>query len=245
MAIQFSDTVNRTGIIQLIEDDTNTQSASTSSYSLTTKTRDINIAYSRYFVLAQQVEGRWQIDDTNQTDYPIITSNVVSGQQDYSFTVDGSTVPNQILDIYRVELVDSTGFAKVLRPIDQFDVRGVALTEFMKNGGVPEYYDKTSNGLVLYPTPNYSYTAGLKIYFNRTPVFFLSTDTTKKPGIPDMFHEYLAKRPSYQYALRKSLPNMANLKQETLELEDQIRTYYANRSKDEVKQMTAKYRTSE
>lgn len=238
----FSDTTDRDGIIELIEDMTGTQSATTSSYTLKTKTRDVNNAYANYFLIGFQAEGRWQLDDTNQVDYPIITTALTANQQDYSFTVDQQN--NQILDIYRVEILDSTGNAVELAPIDQFDIKGIALTEFMETASQPVYYDKTANGIVLYPKPDYTNSAGLKIYYNRTPSYFVSTDTTKQPGIPDMFHEYLALRPSYQYCLRKGLAQVANLKQDMLLMEESIRSYYSQRSKDEVKRMSPAYRSS-
>lgn len=238
----FSDSTDRDGIIELIEDMTGTQSATTSSYTLKTKTRDVNNAYANYFLIGFQAEGRWQLDDTNHTKYPIITTNLVANQLDYSFTVDEQS--NQILDIYRVEILDPNGLAVELSPIDQFDIKGQALTEFMKDEATPIYYDKTANGIILYPASNYNATAGLKIYYNRTPSYFVSTDTTKQPGIPDMFHEYLALRPSYQYCLRKGLSQVNNLKQDMLLMEESIRSYYAQRSKDEVKRMSPAYRSS-
>lgn len=242
MSMVFSNTTDRTGIIELIEDMTGTQSSTTSSYTLKTKTRDVNNAYANYFLIGSQTEGRWQVDDTNHTKYPIITTALTSGQQDYTFTVDEQS--NQILDIYRVEILDSNGLGIELTPIDQFDIKGQALTEFMKDAATPLFYDKTANGIVLYPEPNYTNAAGLKIYYNRTPDYFISTDETKKPGIPDVFHEYLALRPSYQYSLRKGLPQTASLKQDMLLMEDGIRSYYNSRSKDEVKQMSPAYRSS-
>lgn len=238
----FSETTNRTGIVELLEDLTGTQSASTPSYTLATKTRDINNAYANYFLIGFQTEGRWQLDDTNQTDYPIVTTALTSNQQDYSFTVDEQG--NQILDIYRVEILDSNGNAVELCPIDQFDVKGQALTEFFSDAAQPIYYDKTANGIILYPKPNYTNAAGLKIYYNRTPAYFTTSDTTKKPGIPDMFHEYLAIRPAYQYCLRKGLQQTANLKQDMLLIEEAIRSYYSSRARDEVKRMTPAYRTA-
>jgi hypothetical protein len=238
----FSNTTDRTGIIELIEDNTGTQSATTSSYPLKSKTRDVNNAYANYFLIGGQTEGRWQLDDTNHTKYPIITTALTANQQDYTFTVDEQS--NQILDIYRVEILDPTGLGVELTPIDQFDIQGMALTEFQKSAATPLFYDKTANGIILYPKPNYTNSAGLKIYFNRTPSYFLSTDTTKTPGIPDTFHEYLALRPSYQYCLRKGLPQTVQLKADMLAMEEGIRSYYSSRSKDEVKEMSAAPRSS-
>ena len=242
MSMVFSNTTDRTGIIELIEDNTGTQSATTSSYPLKSKTRDVNNAYANYFLIGGQTEGRWQLDDTNHTKYPIITTALTANQQDYTFTVDEQS--NQILDIYRVEILDPTGLGVELTPIDQFDIQGMALTEFQKSAATPLFYDKTANGIILYPKPNYTNSAGLKIYFNRTPSYFLSTDTTKTPGIPDTFHEYLALRPSYQYCLRKGLPQTVQLKADMLAMEEGIRSYYSSRSKDEVKEMSAAPRSS-
>lgn len=235
-----------TEILTQIQELTNTQNSTTSSYPTVSKTRDINNALNKFMLLAIASEGKWQVDDTNQTDYPIITGNLVSSQQDYSFTVDGDG--NQILDIYRVEIKDSTGTKNMqLIPIDQSELTGIALTEFMKTAGTPQYYDKTANGLFLYPAPNYNSTNGLKIYCNRSPVYFTAGDVstgTKKAGIPWQFHEYLAIRPSYYYCLQKQLPQAKNLYGELLNFEDMIGDYYSKRSKDTPQQIKTVYRSS-
>lgn len=233
-----------TEILAQIQELTNTQNSTTSSYTTVSKTRDINSALNKYMLLAVQSEGKWQVDDTNQTNYPIITGDLVSSQQDYSFTTDGSSPANQILDIYRVEILDSTGTIwNKLVPIDQSELTGVALGEFMKTAGTPQYYDKTANGLFLYPKPSYASTNGLKIYINRSPVYFTSSDVstgTKVAGIPWAFQEYLAIRPSYFYSLSKGLPQTAGLANEMLKFEGDedkgitgmIPAYYSKRSKD-------------
>lgn len=237
--MQISDTSNRTGIVQLIEDLTNTQSGASGAYTLATKIRDVNNAYARYMMLAISSAGRWQVDDTNQTDYPILTSDLVANQQDYSFTVDGSS--NQILDIHRVEVADQSGNFYIVKPIDQNDVKNTALSEFMETAGIPTYYDKTSNGIFLYPKSSYNYTNGLKIYFSRTPSYFTTSDTTKKPGIPDLFHEYLALRPSYLYCTRTGMKEAQVYKAEMLEMEAMIKEYHRDRSKDETLRMRTVY----
>lgn len=228
--MQFSDTTNRTGIVELLEDLTNTQSATDSSYPLATKTRDINNAFANYNMIAQKSSGGWESDDTNQVDYPVITTNLVSGQQDYSFTTDEQG--NQILDIYRVEIADATGIFTHVLPLDENELRGTSLTEFMKTSGTTIFYRKTANGIFLYAPTSYNYSNGLKIYYARTPTYFTSSDTTKKPGIPDMFHEYLAMRPAYFYALKTGQATAQAYGNEMLAIEDRIGDYYSNRSRD-------------
>jgi hypothetical protein len=243
MAMQFSDSANGTGIIELIEDLTNTPSTTTDSYPLKKKTRDVNNAYARFMMLAISASGKWQIDDTNQTGHPILISNLVANQQDYNYTVDGESTPNQILDLYRVEVKDSSGNWSQILPFDQSDLQGTSLTNFMATAGIPQYYDKVGNALFLYPKPSANVTGGLKLWFARTPAYFVSTDTTKKAGIPDIFHEYLALRPSWQYCARKKQSALAkDYKMQVLEIEDSIEVYYSNRSREEKTQITMSYR---
>lgn len=236
-----------TEILNLIQRQTGTQNSTTSSYPTADKTTDVNNTLNKFMLLAMQSEGTWQVDDTNQTDYPVITTNLVASQQDYSFTTDGSTPANQILDIYRVECADSTGIFRQLKPLDQSELSGIALSEFMKTAGEPVYYDKTANGIFLYPKSNHSTASGLKIYVNRSPVYFTSGDVstgTKKAGIPWVFHEYLALRPSYYYCLQSGMPQATALGNEMLRMEESIGDYYARRTKDEPQRIRTIHRSS-
>ncbi len=241
MAIQLSDTTYRNGLIQMIEDRTGALSSTTSSYPTGAKIRDINSAFAKFMAMAVRYSGRWQVDDTNQTDYPITMVNLLSGQQDYAFTTDGSTPANQILDIHRIECKDASGNWRLLTPIDEADV-DIAMTVFESTAGTPEYYDKTSNAVFLYPEPNYNSTNGLKFYYSRTPVYFTVTDVTdtptKKAGIPDMFHEYLVLRPSYLYCLSKGLPQATALGEQVKEMEMDIKEYFSTRQRDERSMMS-------
>lgn len=234
MAIPFSDSVNKIGLVETLGDLTNTNDTSSSSYSLAKKTRDINSAYAQFMMLAIRASGKWQVDDTNQTDYPIITMNLVSGQQDYPFTTDASSVPNQILDITRVECaIDTTSqFFQPLKAYDQTDEEG-SMTYESSQSGIPYRYDKLANGLWLDQKPNFSRTNGLKVWFQRTPIYFLSTDTTKVAGIPDMFHEYLIYRPAYLWCAQKGMTQATPYLQFLQKMEKDIGLYYAQRDKDE------------
>lgn len=230
-----------TEILGLIQRNTNTQNTTTSSYPIADKTTDVNNALNKFMLLSIGASGKWQVDDSNQTDYPIVIGNLVSGQQDYTFDVDYAG--NQIMDIYRIEILDNTGTARLLTPVDQSEIKNTALTEFMNGGGIPQYYDKTANGIFLYPAPNYNSTGGLKIYTSRTSTYFTVSDTTKKAGIPWAFHEYLAVRPSYYYCLQKGLPQTANLYKEMIDFEDKIENFYSLRSRDEKQQVRTIYRS--
>ena len=231
----YSDTTNRTGIIQLLEDLTSTQSATSSSYPLATKTRDINLAFAEYMQLVIQSSGTWQMDDSNHTKYPNAKFNLVSGQQDYSFTEDEQG--NKIEDIYRVECKDPSGVWTLLTPYNEMDEE-TALSQQETQSGTPTRYYKTANGIFLDRTPNYNSTLGIRMYFTRTPDYFLSTDTTKEAGIPDAHHRYLALRPAYWYWLPKDSQRASLYGAEITKLEQSIGKYVSNRNRDEKRMIT-------
>jgi len=220
---------NFNNIVSLINSNTK---ANASSYPIAEKVIDINLALDKVWDIILPNMGTWQLDDSNQTDYPIITTNLVSGQRDYSFVTDEQG--NLILDIYKVMVADSNGAYSEIFPVDvqsQSDTSG--FYDGQNKTGKPTRYDKTANGIFLDLIPSYNYTNGLKIYINREASYFTVSDTTKKPGFAGIYHEYLALRPSYMYAYRNGLTNVNILKQEMLEMEQAIKENYANRSKDE------------
>ncbi len=233
MSLKFSDTTNKNGILQIIEKncllgDTGITSNATLKAQFTA---DVNLALDEVLATIFQVGGTWQFDDSNQADYPIITTNLVSGQRDYSFTIDGSG--NLILDIYRVMVADSNGRFYDIQPVDVSSGRAPSsYTDGLNLGGQPNSYDKLGNGIFLDPIPNYNVTGGLKIYINREGSYFSTSDTTKKPGFAGLFHEYLALRPSYQYARTNGLANKNDLFNEMNRMYLAIQDYYRARERD-------------
>ena len=218
-----------TETIDLIARLTTTQNTTTSSYTTAQKTVDINNTLNWYFILANSATGNWKpVDDTNQTDYPIVYGDVVSGQQDYSFTVDENG--NQILDIYKVRMKDSAGVWFTLEQINQSEITDSQLDTTVS--GTPSQYYLNSNGIFLVQKPNYSSTDGLEIWVNRTGSYFLTSDTTKKAGIPWVHHEYLALRPAYLYCLQKGLSQKTDLKNDVEKMELAIKKYHKDKNRD-------------
>ena len=195
-----------------------------------------------FWNIALPASGRWQLDDSNQTDYPIITTNLVANQRDYNFTTDETG--NLILDIYRVlVLASATGTTYYdIYPVDaQSDIDTFGLTDGQDTTGTPFRYDKTANGIFLDPIPSYSATNGLKIYINREASYFTTADTTKKPGVPGILHKYFYLKPALDYARRNNLSNYNTLAVEVEKMEGKggtIEKHFAFRSRDERKQLT-------
>lgn len=224
----FSDAAGGAGIVEDIDFLLNTTVA---NYPLAQKTRNINRRYDETVALILQSDSRWEWDDSNQTDLPIATSNLVDSQQDYQ--IAGGT----FLKILRVEVKDSAGNFFLLYPISEHDVQSQALSEFQKTPGRPIYYDKQGDSIFLYPKPSSNLTTltgGLKIYYQRGPSYFAVSDTTKAPGFSPLFHRIL----SLGAALDYCLANTILLKSEFLtpllqKMQADLMTFYSQRSRDE------------
>lgn len=234
MSIQFSDTTNYKGLVQLYEKEIGVNQGDISGTTAKLKefTADANVALDDFVYMAITSSGTWQFDDSNHTtDYPIIYTNLVANQRDYSFTTDENS--NLVLDIYKVMVLQSATdtLYDEIYPIDQqkeySDIDAENTTT-----GVPYQYDKTANGIFLDPTPSYSATKGLKVMINREAHYFVYTDTTAKPGIPGIFHHYFYLKPALDYARRKSLPHHDRIFQRVLQLERDIKDYYGQRERD-------------
>ena len=228
--MQFSDTTNRLGLIQQLEDRTNTQSVTTSSFPLKTKTREINQALANFFVLAQMYSGNWKVDDTNNSGKPEHTINLSSGTGEYTFTTDSAS--KEILAIDRVDCEDANGNTIRLKQLNRALIDDTGVEGFMNVAGTPEFYDIVGKTIRLYPKPNYTRSSALKLFTERAGTYFADTDTTQTAGIPRAFHEYLVLRPAYYFCATKGLPQAKFLQVELAKMEEAIKEFYQSRAKD-------------
>lgn len=204
--------------------------SNSTSYPLATKVLDINVAMDDAIDIAIKSCGIGQYDDTNHTDYPIITTNLVSGQRDISYTADGTG--NLILDIYKVMVMDTSG---VYQEIPQVDMQSERWTESFYDGqnitGQPTKYDRTGNGIFFDIIPNYSQTNGIKIFINREGSYFTVSDTTKKPGLDGRLHEYLVISAACKFAQRNGLNNETALYNRKVLFEKKISEVYSKKDR--------------
>lgn len=246
MSLMFNDTSSaKNGIIQECESqvfgDNSYGRISADANLLATFTRYINEALNRVVTLIMTADGRWQFDDTNNTDFPIATTDLVttlgSEQQDYSFDIT-------MLRILRIEVLDNTGAWNKLTPIDENDLYDQSVTDFMKTPGLPVYYDKQGTSIFLYPKPlatSVTSAAGLKVWFQRPPSYFTITDTVKVPGFNSMYHRLVATIASRDYAVFKGFSIAKSLSDLVQMGEDSLVENYALRSKDEHVKLSAKH----
>lgn len=241
MSIPFSNVALKSGLIQNIEQACGFPEGGISGNSVLMAqfTGKINIAQDEVMAFALNNSG-WNVDDFNHTYDPFITTGIVAGQRDYHFTVDqeGSV----ILDIQKVMIrLPSNGLYVDLVAVDQqSDVDMQSFYNGQNVQGVPWRYDKTGNGIFLDPIPNYTDSAGLKLFINRESTYFTISDSTKLSGIDSLCHDFLYLKPSYEYARDKSLQNMTTLFRDMQVSWQKINGRYGSRQKDVRPVMTGK-----
>jgi len=229
MSIQFSDTINKSGIIQIIERLCKHPDGWISGNVTRLKeyTSEVNLALDEIWATIFSVGGTWQWDDSNHSDYPIITTNLVSGQRDYSFVTDQNG--NIILDIYKVLVAQPDGTYKEIKPVDAQSEDVSGFYNGLNTSGVPDKYDKTANGIFLDAIPDYTIDNGLKIYINREGSYFSTSDTTKKAGFSGLFHELISLKVAYKFAPESELKRISD---RMMLKEDGLKKTYSKREKD-------------
>lgn len=183
-------------------------------------------------------DRRFQFDDTNHTKLPTGTTGLTANQKDYSFLTDAQG--NRILTLTRIDMLQKVGgdYAQ-LQLIDQAQVPH-ALDEFYSTAGIPQFYDKIADNIIrLYPKPATTIAAGLRFYFQRTPSYFVATDTTKQPGVSPLLHRGFVIAAAYDGALTLGLTNIQALAVEMQREENlMIKTFATTRNADGPTRMT-------
>jgi hypothetical protein len=231
----YNDTSTKTGILQNCEmrlfGDNGYGQITSDTNRLYQFADRCNRALDRFVFLALTADGRWEFDDTNNTDLSIATTSIVSGQNQYSFNLEQ-------LEIEKVLVKDSNGNWHVIKAAG---INDPDVGSFLENGtsqtGTPTRYFKRGQAIFLDYTPNYNSSAGFKIYFKRGGSYFVYSDTTKAPGIPSIFHKYIALQASYTYAQDRIMTVAQSLSPEVTKEEQSIQKFYGSRAKDDKPKM--------
>ena len=231
----YSDTINKNGILQKCEFYVFGSNYGAITDNTTRKAEFNGLINDSLDSIVSDIldsDTRWQWDDTNRTDFPIGQINLVDGQRDYTLDVEH-------LKILRVEVKDASGNFYPLLPIDNRDLRqrGITPTEFMETNGIPQYYDKIANSIMLYPQPEagaVTLTNGLKVGFQRGAEYFTVADTTKVPGFASLYHKLVPLMASYEYAVANEMINKAQLLQNKITDERaKLKRFMTKRDKDD------------
>lgn len=189
----FSDTTNKTGLVQKFEFWARLKDGSATGTLLKQVTDRLNTAFEKIMPLLLSHADYIRWDDKEYSDRPIGTIDIVSGQSDY--TVKQDTNGLDILNINAVSILGSASATDydTLELLTMDDERVLeAMSPSPSNSGVPSYYVENGNNIFLYPEPNYAATDGIKLFFQREHERFSPTgDDSKLSGIPKIFDELL------------------------------------------------------
>ncbi len=182
----------------------------------------------------------WDFDDSNKTDYPVATTNLVAGQQDYLF-------PTGLLKIKRVEAqLDGATWTRI-NPFDINMTGSATDTTSITNNftTASPFYDTEGTALKLYPIPASNVTNGLKIWYVREVAEYTSAEVTtgtKEPGFDEPFHIMIPLGVSWDWFVAKSLNDKAAVIQaELADYELRLRKHYGNKDLDFPKALTPAY----
>lgn len=197
-------------------------------YPLKNITARINQGLDRAWGIITGADGRWQFDDTNYTNFPTGTQDLVAGQSDYSFD-------SSVLEIEIVSILGVDGKYRKLLPIDKGDM-ALDPSVYQVTSSMPLWYDKQGNSIVLYPPPSATattLTAGLKVYFKRNFQKFTTADTTAEPGFANPYHVLLSYYAALPFCLTYKPERVGMLQGEIARWEMELRKHYSRRAKDE------------
>lgn len=210
----------------------------------------LNEARRKVYSWIRQADGRWQFGTTLETDFPVATTTLVSGQEDYQ-------LDPEIDEIESIEVMDKNGAYYLLTPIDRDDIKkqGIAFSEYQKTAGRPLEYDKQGSSLVLKPAPDngvsVTLAAGLKVNYKRPPATLalgvvttgtaaLGFSTTVDPVIPLLMAEPFVRKnhPERLNGLLERIGDFEPSQGGPRGFKKTILDLYSHRDKDEIQQIT-------
>lgn len=234
----FNDVTGNTGLIQSCEmklfGDDGLGKISGNATRLSIFTARINSAFDDFVKLAISADGKWAWDDSNNTDYPVATTPIIANQRDYPLNI-------AMMEIVKVAILNAqNGIWVEIRPLDINDQNARSYIENnINNVGVPFFYAKTANSIILQPRPNYAasidsggFAGGIKLFFKRGANYFNATDTTKVPGFEGTYHDYLAINASEGYALDNTMEVASSLTTRKQNAEASIIDFFSTRDQD-------------
>lgn len=181
--------------------------------------RSANSWYKKVNTWIWQVVGTWEFDDTNYTDFPILSTDLNKGQRDYE-------LPADIQKIEKVNVLWNNEL-KELKPVDKSMVN-VPLETLYKDNGEPICYDITGKSILLYPASNQDIPEGLQVILSRGIKEFQATDTTREPGFVEDYHEALSVGAALDFAIVTNSNKVNFLREKIQLLEDDIKRFYGS-----------------
>lgn len=232
MGIQFSDSSGNTGIVEQTLSFMGVDSTQWPTFNILNSTNNWLDNVASYAIASDR---RFQWDDTNHSKLPIGKTNLVLNQSDYSFLTDAQG--NRILTLTGIDIKDANGNYTKLEELDENEETR-ALDTIVVSGTPTGYYKIADNIIRLNRLPTANITFGLQFHFQRTPSYFVISDTTKQPGVADVLHRGFVIASAYDGALTLGLPSLQPLSVELQKETAKMINYFSIRNEDVKKRMS-------
>ena len=134
-------------------------------YSNKAKIARLNNALDRYWFLVSESGPKGTLDDTNLSNAPIETQNLVAGTNAYKI----SSFTSKVLQILRIAILDDDAEEAdlVREAFDEIDEFNETYSTAAADRGTPTHWTKIGDYIYIRPCPNYNETSGLRAYINR------------------------------------------------------------------------------
>jgi hypothetical protein len=216
--------------------------------------RRVNDSYEEIVgkLIVQTAGGKWHFGDSNFTALPTGLFTLVNSQEGYQLTGDGTTGINTttpLLTFLGASVKTAAGLWSVLQPITLWELlaSGTDPVEYFKTDGMPQYYEKREDFLILYPAPDngvlVTLASGLKVFFQRTAAIFTAAEVTtgtKAPGFASPYHMLLVYKAALPYAVSYKPARVPFFVSEITRLEKDLLEFYSRRGTDERTTMKTK-----
>lgn len=193
----------------------------------------INNSYDRLHSIILDSQDEWDFDDSNIDELPIATTDLIASQDMYA-------IPDTLYRLNKVEINYGSGFIKAL-PLD-LNENFLSEDELLARANVSTpYYRIFGQTIQFYPKPTAEVSNGLKLYYDRAITHFTSdeyTTGTVKPGLDQLWHDYISLGASVDGAIKYSLSNLNVLETKLQEMEQRIRRYYGKKTTDRKLKLT-------
>lgn len=221
----FSDTTTKQG---LVEDITFLLGGiDTNEYPLADRTRNINERFRLVWTMIFEAYGGWQFIDDNTSD---TTTGVPYADQTLTSGTGLYALPSSALTVREVSILTSASSRLQLVPLTHEEFVAMGGDQNFSSNGVPQYYLLQGDVLRLLPTPNYTLSNAIRVYFDQGISSFTTSDTTKVPGFASPFHRMLSIGGSIDYALAKTMNDrITTLTPQWTDYEKRLKSFYAKR----------------
>ncbi len=213
---------------------------STANYPNSQRIIDVNNAIDEVSVdILSAVDG-WDFDDKNKSDFPILTTDIVADQQDYSLPFSATGSDDDTIRIKRLETKLTNRFYKA-EPFDKGERgRSIAETTDLANDFIESAprYDMTGSSIFIYPVPTQNVTGGLRIWIDRSMANFAEADltsTTKFPGFDRQFHKLVYLKVALEWVSDKESKNankITTLTNRIGALDIKLKEWYGSKQQD-------------